>query len=216
GTGEQPLAEQPAEPPKENGDEQVEREKEYAPEEERAKKKPREPSPTRSGTSGTSGTGTETTATSTTVSTATSPLTTSIASSVEAVGPEASRATKKITTLGASTTTLAPTTTTEPATLTTSASTTRKTTVPTTTKSIKVVAEGPADEGDGSVQSGDVIFLKTHTGYYVDAQGGKVRARQKKQGEWQRMTITKEGGGTIWSEDTVFLRTNTGKNLNVD
>lgn len=93
-------------------------------------------------------------------------------------------------------------------------STTQKTPV-LTTQNTKAASGGTAEE-DGSIQSGDAIFLKAHTGSYVDVQGGKVRARWNMQGDWQRMVITKEGGGTIWSEDTVFLRTHSGANLNVD
>lgn len=68
---------------------------------------------------------------------------------------------------------------------------------------------------DGSTfQSGDMVFLKAHTGKYIDVQdsGRPVMARWDDLGTWQGLVITKPMGlrtGPIRSGDTIFLQAHT-------
>jgi len=68
--------------------------------------------------------------------------------------------------------------------------------------------------------SGDMVFLKAHTGTYVDVQdsGRPVMARWKDLGTWQGLIITKPKGlttGPICSGDTIFLQAHTGTFVDV-
>lgn len=47
---------------------------------------------------------------------------------------------------------------------------------------------------DGVLRAGDEVFLRTHTGAYIDVESDSVRARWEDQGEWQRFTIEKANG----------------------
>merc|ERR1711881_830675 len=69
-------------------------------------------------------------------------------------------------------------------------------------------------EMDGSVNSGDVVFLRTHTGAYIDVSGESVQARWDDRGEWQKLIIEKRGGaGPILPNDLVCFRAHTGKHV---
>jgi hypothetical protein len=59
--------------------------------------------------------------------------------------------------------------------------------------------------------SGDSVYLKAHTGNYIDVEGSSVQARWTERGAWQRLTIVTEAGGVIQSGDVVFLTAHTGK-----
>jgi len=50
---------------------------------------------------------------------------------------------------------------------------------------------------DRVFHSGDMIFLKAHTGKYVDVEGEGVQARWKDLGTWQGLVIIKQEAGPI-------------------
>lgn len=67
-------------------------------------------------------------------------------------------------------------------------------------------------------QSGDMVFLKAHTGHFVDIDGEDVRARWADQNhgmKWQGLVIVKHGSGAILPGDTVFLQAGSGCYLDV-
>lgn len=71
-------------------------------------------------------------------------------------------------------------------------------------------------DDDFVVKSGDMVFLRAHTGSYIDVEGDAVRARWSMRGDFQRITIEKDGGGTIRSGDTIFLTALTEAHLEVE
>lgn len=69
----------------------------------------------------------------------------------------------------------------------------------------------------GVLYSGDVVYLKSHTGAHIDVVDGAVQARRTDRGSWQAMTIQKRiGDGAILDGDIVCLRAHTGMNLDVE
>lgn len=63
----------------------------------------------------------------------------------------------------------------------------------------------------------DAVFLKSHTGTFVDVQGMAVQSRWSSRGNWQKMFIVKkDGSGAVMPGDTIFLRTHTGKMIDVE
>lgn len=71
--------------------------------------------------------------------------------------------------------------------------------------------------GGRAIYSGDTVFLKAHTGNFVDVEGIEVQARWQDRGEWQRFYIErKDGSGAVLPGDTIFLRANTQKVVEVD
>jgi hypothetical protein len=77
--------------------------------------------------------------------------------------------------------------------------------------------------GEGAIFSGDTVFLKAHTGKYVDVLpwyiwwlGSAVAARYDGRGSWQALTIEKKSGsGSILPDDTVVFRAHTGNMIDV-
>jgi len=67
----------------------------------------------------------------------------------------------------------------------------------------------------GVVNSGDTVYMKTHTGAFIDVQGEAVQARWPDQGVWQSMRIQKKSGGAgaILPNDLVCFEAHTGKQL---
>merc|ERR1711981_1408091 len=67
-------------------------------------------------------------------------------------------------------------------------------------------------EMGGSVKSGDAVFLRAHTGAYIDVSGESVQARWAEKGDWQKLIIEKRGGdGPILPNDLVCFRAHTDK-----
>jgi len=66
------------------------------------------------------------------------------------------------------------------------------------------------------VNSGDTIYLKTHTGSHIEVEEETVRARWDDQGEWQGLIIEKADGGAVYSGDTVFFRTYKNRHIDVE
>jgi len=52
-------------------------------------------------------------------------------------------------------------------------------------------------EKGGSVNSGDLVYLKTHTGAHIDVEGEMVRARWNDKGSWQGM-LQLHGAACRW------------------
>jgi len=75
------------------------------------------------------------------------------------------------------------------------------------------------DDSDANAfHSGDLVFLKAHTGSFVDVDGEDVRARwadQNHGSKWQGLVIVKHGSGAVVPGDTVFLQAATGTYLDV-
>mmetsp|Transcript_33422 Transcript_33422/g.77624 ORF Transcript_33422/g.77624 Transcript_33422/m.77624 type:complete len:300 (-) Transcript_33422:95-994(-) len=74
------------------------------------------------------------------------------------------------------------------------------------------------DTDDSVFQSGDMVFLKAHTGHFVDIDGEDVRARWADQNhgmKWQGLVIVKHGSGAIVPGDTVFLQSDSGSYIDV-
>jgi len=71
--------------------------------------------------------------------------------------------------------------------------------------------------GDESIQSGDVIYLKTHTGHLIDVEETDVQDRWYDHGEWQKLVIEKsqKGPGPIRSGDAIYLMTHSRKYIDV-
>jgi len=69
---------------------------------------------------------------------------------------------------------------------------------------------------DGTISSGDTIYLKTHTGAHIDVDGDSVQARWHDMGALQALTIEKPGGGIIMPDDLVCFRAqHSGKHIDV-
>jgi hypothetical protein len=69
----------------------------------------------------------------------------------------------------------------------------------------------------GNVNSGDTVYLKTHTGSHIDITDQGVQARWNDQGGWQAMVIEKRNGyGAILPGDSVCFMAHTGKHLDVE
>lgn len=65
--------------------------------------------------------------------------------------------------------------------------------------------------------SGDLIFLRAHTGVYVDVESDNspVNARWNDLGTWQGLVLVKEGEGPLSAGDTIFLKAHTGTYIDV-
>jgi hypothetical protein len=70
--------------------------------------------------------------------------------------------------------------------------------------------------GSGAIHSGDTVFLKTHSGVFIDVEGDEVRARFSERGTWQGLIIEKAEGGAISNGDVVCLLAHTGKHIDVE
>jgi len=72
--------------------------------------------------------------------------------------------------------------------------------------------------GGGAIVSGDVVFLKAHTGMMVDVEGAAVQARWNDKGDWQKLIIEKKdgSGGAILPGDAILLQGHTGKMIDVE
>jgi subtilisin family serine protease len=68
-----------------------------------------------------------------------------------------------------------------------------------------------------AIYSGDQVFLKAHTGYFLDseAQSKPVQARSSDRGTWQTFIIEKNGDGAIMPGDRIHLRTHHGHHIDV-
>jgi len=72
-------------------------------------------------------------------------------------------------------------------------------------------------ENGGSINSGDIVFLKTHTGAYIDVSGNMVQARWNEKGEWQSLVVEKRAGdGPILPGEIVCFRAHTGNHVDVE
>ena len=71
-------------------------------------------------------------------------------------------------------------------------------------------------DSDGPILSGDSIYLRAHTGKYIDVETAVARARYDDHGDWQRFVIEKMEGGDIYNGDTIYLRAHTGKYIDVE
>lgn len=70
-------------------------------------------------------------------------------------------------------------------------------------------AAAPAKSSGGAlIKDGDAIWLKSHSGCYLNAEDGNddVKARSKVKAPRATLTIEKEGGGSIVSHDKVNLK----------
>lgn len=72
----------------------------------------------------------------------------------------------------------------------------------------------PAPSGS-DISSGDTVYLRTHTGKYVDVKDGLVRARYADRGAWQGLVLEKQNGGELRSGDNVYLRSQSGAHIHV-
>jgi len=63
--------------------------------------------------------------------------------------------------------------------------------------------------------AGDVVYLRAHTGNYLDAENGVVACRFNDTGTRQMFRIEKDGGGAIHNSDTNSLRTHEDKHVGV-
>eukprot|EP00929_Paragymnodinium_shiwhaense_P089245 TRINITY_DN49429_c0_g1_i3.p1 TRINITY_DN49429_c0_g1~~TRINITY_DN49429_c0_g1_i3.p1 ORF type:complete len:305 (-),score=32.90 TRINITY_DN49429_c0_g1_i3:197-1060(-) len=77
-----------------------------------------------------------------------------------------------------------------------------------------------ADDATATIRPGDTVFLRAHTGMYLDVQGDTVMARWEDHGTWQGLTVEKNplvvdgnDDGCVYSGDLVFLRSHTGLHL---
>lgn len=71
--------------------------------------------------------------------------------------------------------------------------------------------------GGRVILSGDAVFLKAHTGKFIDVQGVEVQARWSDRGNWQKLIIeNKVGTGAIIPGDSIFLRSHTGMRIEVE
>mmetsp|Transcript_1462 Transcript_1462/g.2454 ORF Transcript_1462/g.2454 Transcript_1462/m.2454 type:complete len:1085 (+) Transcript_1462:66-3320(+) len=75
--------------------------------------------------------------------------------------------------------------------------------------------QAPTPAPGFAISSGDSVYLKTHTGKYLDVDGGAVRARYADRGAWQVLIIEKKAGGELRSGDTVYLRGQSGTHIDV-
>jgi len=65
------------------------------------------------------------------------------------------------------------------------------------------------------VVSGDKIYLKAHTGSYIQVNGEAVQVADNK-GDWEVLTIERPNGQAIASGDTVYFRTHTQRHIDVE
>lgn len=67
----------------------------------------------------------------------------------------------------------------------------------------------------GVINSGDTVYIQTHTGAHIDVQGEVVQARWQDQGVWQSMRIQKKSGisGAVLPNDVVCFKAHSGKQL---
>ena len=64
---------------------------------------------------------------------------------------------------------------------------------------------------------GDLMFLKTHTGCYLDVQdeGSPVQARWQDLGVWQGLELAKKDADPLREGDIVYLKSHTGMYIDV-
>jgi hypothetical protein len=67
-----------------------------------------------------------------------------------------------------------------------------------------------------TVESGDAIYLRAHTGKQVTVEGTTVHAQWDNKDTWERLVIRKQGGGAIYPTDTVYLKAHTGQFIAVE
>ena len=68
----------------------------------------------------------------------------------------------------------------------------------------------------GKVNSGDVVYFRSHTGYLIDVVGEIVRARWVNKVDSMAFVIEKENGGNIYAGDTVYLKAYTGNYIEIE
>lgn len=66
------------------------------------------------------------------------------------------------------------------------------------------------------INSGDNIYLRMHTGTYIDVEGESVKARWPQHGGWSRLVIEKGKAGPIFPDDAVSLRAHSGSYVYAD
>ena len=69
------------------------------------------------------------------------------------------------------------------------------------------------DPNGGCIESGDVVFLQTATGFYLRPSGEerwRINANGNRTGPWERFIISARGGGVVRRRDTISLQTPTG------
>lgn len=75
------------------------------------------------------------------------------------------------------------------------------------------------DNGDETMfRSGDLVFVKAHTGNYLDVDGDAVSARWEDQNhgmKWQGLVIVKHDSGPLMVGDTVYLQSHGGTYIDV-
>merc|ERR1711920_822120 len=71
--------------------------------------------------------------------------------------------------------------------------------------------------GSGTINSGDVVFLKSsNTGAFLDVEGEQVQARWNVKETWQSLIVEKQLGGPIYVGDVVCFKSHTGKYIDVN
>jgi len=74
----------------------------------------------------------------------------------------------------------------------------------------------PGEIGGEQVWSGDAIFLRAHSGMYLEADGDQLRARSHSRGDIQKMILESKGGsGLVRHGDIVYLHIHSGTALDV-
>ena len=78
-----------------------------------------------------------------------------------------------------------------------------------------LVVEGITDPS--LFHPGDLMFLKAHTGRYLDVQdeGSPVQARWQDLGVWQGLELAKKDSDPLRVGDIVFLKSHTGMYIDV-
>jgi len=75
------------------------------------------------------------------------------------------------------------------------------------------------EASSATIQSGDTVFLRTHTGKHIHVGEGATKLpalRWADHGKLQEMTIEKDGGGAISNGDIIYVRTHSQRYLDVD
>jgi len=76
------------------------------------------------------------------------------------------------------------------------------------------VQKRPGSSAD-IIMAGDVIYLKAHTGKYIDAENGAVACHHGSRGATRMFRIEKDGNGGIHYGDTISLRSHEDKHVGV-
>merc|ERR1719265_511207 len=63
------------------------------------------------------------------------------------------------------------------------------------------------------LRSGDVVYLRTYKGYYIDVENSTVSTRWREVGPWQAYFIRKAGGALIHKKDLVSFEAHNGHYL---